>query len=153
VSDRGDSGVGYMESKTILFVDDDEMTLSSLEMTMENEPCRCLYARSGAQALELLSQNKVHVIVTDMRMPDMSGLSLLKIVREKYPKVVRMVLSGYTQVTTLLAAINEGQIFKYITKPWRLEEEFIPCIRAALEHYDRISSIQEGKPDATDKDD
>ena len=153
MSERGENGVRYMEPKTILFVDDDEKILSSLEMTLEDEPVRCLYARSGAEALVLLSQNKVHVIVTDMRMPDMSGLSLLKIVREKYPEVVRMVLSGYTQVTTLLAAINEGQIFKYITKPWRLEEEFIPSIRSALEHYDRINSIQEGKADATDKDD
>jgi len=141
----------YMEPKTVLFVDDEETILTSLEMAVEDEPYQRLYARSGAEALKLLSQNKVHVIVTDMRMQDMTGLSLLKIVREKYPEVVRIVLSGYTQVTTLLAAINEGQIYKYITKPWRLEEQFKPAIRAALEYYDRINSSQDGNPEGTDQ--
>jgi two-component system response regulator HupR/HoxA len=140
-----------MEPKTVLFVDDEETILTSLEMAVEDEPYRRLYAQSGAQALELLSKNKVHVIVTDMRMQDMTGLSLLKIVREKHPEVVRIVLSGYTQVTTLLAAINEGQIYKYITKPWRLEEQFKPAIRAALEYYDQINASQDGNPEATDQ--
>ena len=139
-----------MEPKTVLFVDDEETILTSLEMALDDEPYRRLYARSGAEALELLRQNKVHVIVTDMRMPDMTSLGLLKIVREKYPDVVRMVLSGYTHVTTLLSAINEGQIYKYITKPWRLEEEFKPHIRAALEYYDQINGIRDGDPETTD---
>jgi DNA-binding NtrC family response regulator len=76
-------------------------------------------------------------------MADMTGLGLLRIVREKYPEVVRMVLSGYTQVSTVLTAINEGQIYKYITKPWRLEEQFKPAIHDALEYYDQINGIKD----------
>ena len=66
----------------------------------------------------------------------MSGLELLREVKQKYPHVVRMVLSGYTQVTTVLTAVNQGEIFRYITKPWKLEEEFKPMIREAIEYYD-----------------
>jgi two-component system response regulator HupR/HoxA len=76
------------------------------------------------------------VLITDMRMPEMGGLELLKIVKEQYPHIVRMVLSGYTQVTTLLTAINQGEIYKYITKPWKLEEGFKPAIREAIEYYE-----------------
>ncbi len=75
---------------------------------------------------------------TGMRMPEMSGLELLKIVKEKYPQVIRLVLSGYTQITTLLTAINQGEVYKYITKPWDLEDDFIPTIREALEHYETL---------------
>jgi two-component system response regulator HupR/HoxA len=136
-----------MKSKTVLFVDDEGLLLSTLKLGLEDEPYRCLFATSGAQALELLSQYKVHVIVTDMRMPEMSGLDLLKIIRQKYPNIVRMVLSGYTQVTTLLTAINEGQIYKYITKPWELENEFKPQILAALEYYDRTNGVKAEIPE------
>ena len=70
-----------------------------------------------------------------MRMPEMGGLDLLRIVKKRYPDIVRIVLSGYTQVTTLLTAINQGEIYKYITKPWELEEDFKPAIRQAVEYY------------------
>jgi len=126
-----------MDIKTVLFVDDEERLLSSLKRGLIDEPYKCLFANSGLEALELLSKNKVHVIVSDMRMPEMNGLELLRKVREKYPDIIRIVLSGYTQISTLLLAINEGHIFKYITKPWKLEEEFKPQIRAALEYYEQ----------------
>ncbi len=70
-------------------------------------------------------------------MPEMNGLELLKEVKELYPKTIRIVLSGYTHITTLLTAINQGQIYKFITKPWKLEEEFKPVIREALEFYEQ----------------
>lgn len=70
-----------------------------------------------------------------MRMPEMSGLALLKIVKEKYPHIVRLVLSGYTQVTTLLTAINQGEIFRFITKPWKMEQEFKTVLAQAVEYY------------------
>jgi len=67
----------------------------------------------------------------------MNGLELLKIVKEQYPRIVRIVLSGYTQATTLLTAINQGEIFRFVTKPWKMEEDFKPAIRQAVEHYNR----------------
>ena len=125
-----------MEKRTVLFVDDEEKLLRSLKRGLLAEPYNALFANSGKKALEVLKNNEVHVLVTDMRMPEMSGLELLRIVKEEYPHIVRMVLSGYTQISTLLTAINQGEIYKFITKPWKLEEEFKPAIRQAVEYYD-----------------
>lgn len=125
-----------MEKKTVLFVDDEEKILASLKRGLIDEPYKTLFASSGKKAIEILRQNQVHVIVTDMRMPEMSGLELLRAVKEEYPNIIRMVLSGYTQVSTLLTAINQGEIFRFITKPWKLEEEFKPAVRDAVKHYD-----------------
>lgn len=124
-----------MYDRTILFVDDDEKVLNSLRRGLLDEPYRTLYANSGKEALEILEKNEVHIIVTDMRMPEMSGLELLGIVKEKYPNIVRLVLSGYTQINTLLMAINQGEIFKFITKPWKLEEEFKSVLKQAVDYY------------------
>jgi DNA-binding NtrC family response regulator len=128
-----------METGTVLFVDDEEKILTSLKRGLMDEPYNAIFANSGQEALEILSQNEVHVLVTDMRMPEMSGLDLLRTVKEEYPDIVRMVLSGYTQVATLITAINQGEIFKFITKPWKLEEEFKPAIREAVEYYSFLS--------------
>ncbi|MBW8039005.1 MAG: response regulator [Planctomycetes bacterium] len=125
-----------MEKRTVLFVDDEEKLLRSLKRGLIDEPYNTLFADSGKKALEIFESEQVHVLVTDMRMPEMGGLELLRIVKEKYPHVVRMVLSGYTQITTLLTAINQGEIYKYITKPWKLEEEFKPAVREAIEYYE-----------------
>ncbi|MEJ5260467.1 MAG: response regulator [Anaerohalosphaeraceae bacterium] len=135
-----------MENPTVLFVDDEVRLLQSLRRGLMDEPYLCLFANSGAEALEILKKNKVHVIVTDMRMPEMNGLELLRKVRELYPDIVRMVLSGYTQITTLLTAINEGHIYKFITKPWKLEEEFKPMVREALKYYDTKNPPRESVP-------
>ncbi len=125
-----------MEKRTVLFVDDEEKILKSLKRGLLDEPYNTLFATSGKEAIEILQREEVHVIVTDMRMPEMSGLDLLRVAKKDYPSIVRMVLSGYTQVTTLLTAINQGEIFKFITKPWQLEEEFKPAIREAVEYYE-----------------
>jgi len=125
-----------MEKRTVLFVDDEERVLSCLKGGLLDEPYKTLFASSGKEALEILEQNEVQVIVTDMSMQEMGGLELLKIVKEEYPHIVRMVLSGYTQVTTLLTAINQGEIFRFITKPWDFEEGFKPAVRQAIEYYD-----------------
>ncbi len=131
-----------METGTVLFVDDEEKILTSLKRGLMDEPYKALFANSGQEALEILKQNEVHVLVTDMRMPEMSGLDLLRTVKKEHPNIVRMVLSGYTQVATLLTAINQGEIFKFITKPWKLEEEFKPAIREAVEYYSFLSQRQ-----------
>jgi two-component system, NtrC family, response regulator HupR/HoxA len=123
------------EKRTILFVDDEEKVLKSLQRGLMDEPYECLFATSGKQALDLLDKHTVHVICTDMRMPEMNGLELLKLVKDKHPHIVRLVLSGYTQVGMLLTAINQGEIFKFITKPWSLEEEFKGVIQQAMEYY------------------
>jgi two-component system response regulator HupR/HoxA len=135
------------ENWTILFVDDEVRLLRSIERGLLDEPYHLLFAESGKDALTLLEENEVHIIVTDMRMPEMSGLDLLRIVKEKYPHIVRIVLSGYTQVTTLLTAINQGEIFRFITKPWKMEEEFKAVLRQAVDYHklqvERNTSVTE----------
>ncbi len=119
----------------ILFVDDEENILKSIKRSLIDEPYEVLLANSGEKALEVLKENSVSVIVTDMRMPEMSGIELLEIVKKKYPDIVRIVLTGYSQITTLMAAINSGQIYRYLVKPWKLEEEFKPTLKQALEYH------------------
>ena len=124
-----------MENRTILFVDDEEKLLSSLKRVLADEPYNSLFAKSGKEALEILEREEVHIIVTDMRMPEMSGLELLRIVKKEYPHIIRLILSGYADIDTLLGAINQGEIFRFITKPWKINEELKTTIRQAIEFY------------------
>lgn len=129
------------EKATILFVDDESRVLKSIKRGLIGEPYSCLFALSGAEALEIMASQPVQVIVTDMRMPEMNGLELLREVRKRHPETIRMVLSGYAQTNTVLAAVNEGSVYRYITKPWRLEEDLKAGINDALEVY-RVNQEQ-----------
>ena len=125
-----------MEKRRVLFVDDEGRVLSCLKRGLLGEPYETLFAKSGKEALEILEKNEVHVIVTDMQMPEMDGLELLRIIKKDYPHIVRMILSGFADIQTLLGAINQGEIFRFITKPWDFEKDFKPAIREAIEYYD-----------------
>ena len=125
-----------METRTILFVDDEERILTSLKRGLMDEPYNLLFADSGKKALEILEHNEVHVIITDLHMPDMSGVNLLENIREKYPYIIRLVLSGHTDVKTVLETINRGVIFRFIPKPWGCDDELKITIRQAIEYYD-----------------
>ncbi len=121
----------------ILFVDDEQRVLKSLKRGLIGEPYRALFALSGMEALEILAAEPVQVIVSDMKMPEMNGLELLQEVARKYPDVIRLVLSGYSHTSTVLAAVNEGRIFRYITKPWSIDNDIKPALTAALELFER----------------
>ena len=104
--------------RTILLVDDEEGILSSLRRLLRPEGYRILLANSGAVGLELLAQNDVDVILSDQRMPVMTGVEFLRQVKNIHPNTVRMVLSGYTELQSITDAINEGAVYKFLTKPW-----------------------------------
>jgi two-component system response regulator HupR/HoxA len=126
-----------MKKRTILFVDDDSIVLRSIARGLLDEPYNIFLAESGEEALKILSQQEVHVLVTDIRMPEMDGTELLKIVTKEYPHIVKMVLSGYTDTTDLTKAIHQEGVFEFIPKPWNLQEgeEFRMIIRNAIDHY------------------
>ena len=124
-----------MEKRNVLFVDDEEKILHALKRGLVDEPYEIFFADSGREALGVLKHSEIHVIVTDMRMPEMDGLELLKKVKAEYPHVIRIVLSGYADIEVLLAAINQGEIFRFMTKPWKLNEEIKTTIRQAIEFY------------------
>ena len=125
-----------MKKRTVLFVDDEEHILNFFKNSLLDEPYELLFANGGQQALEILKQQDVHVIVADVRMPEMSGFELLRIVKKDYPHIVRIALSAYTHVETLLTAVNEIEIFKFLAKSDNLMEQLMPAVMEALDYYD-----------------
>ena len=105
-------------TNSLLLVDDEQNVVNALRRLLRREGYRIMTANSGAEALELLALHPVQVIVSDQRMPGMSGVDFLSKVKELYPETVRISLSGYSEVSTVTDAINKGAIWKYITKPW-----------------------------------
>lgn len=124
-----------MVENTVLFVDDEHHILSSIRRGIEDEDFTAVFASSGEEALKIFEERHISVIVTDMRMPGMDGLTLLKAIRMKYPRTVRIVLSGYTQLSQVLATVNHGDIFQFIPKPWNMEGELLATVRRGIEHY------------------
>ena len=129
-------------SHTILCVDDEENILSSLKRLLRKEPYRVLTAAGGEQGLEMLRENEVHLVLTDQRMPGMSGTEFLARVKEAYPAVVRVILTGYTDVDSITESINKGHIYKFFLKPWN-DQNLKLEIRSALEQYDLVQANQD----------
>ncbi|MDI1260011.1 EAL domain-containing protein [Aquabacterium sp.] len=107
--------------RTLLLVDDEESIVSSLKRLLRRDGYDIVTANSGPQGLQRLAEYEVDVILSDQRMPGMTGVELLRRAKELYPKTVRMVLSGYTELQSITDAINEGAIYKFLTKPWNDE--------------------------------
>lgn len=122
-----------MENITVLFVDNDKIFLQSIKRCLLNEPYHKLFAKSCKEALDILKQEKVHVIVTDIRMPDIDGRELLRIVGKTYPSIVKVVVSGYTNMSILQEEFDKSEIFEFIPKPWEDEGVFIKVIRQAID--------------------
>lgn len=118
----------------ILIVDDEAANLRALERLFR-EDYEVLTAGSGSEAVELLRQHDVAALITDQRMPEMTGTELLMTTISLRPRMVRMILTGYTDVDALVAAINGGQVYKYINKPWD-NEELKTTVTRALEHFE-----------------
>ncbi len=110
------------QQPTLLLVDDEENILSALIRMLRRDGYRILTATGADDALDVLGRHDVQVVISDQRMPGTSGTELLSKVKEMYPDTVRMVLSGYTDLAAVTAAINQGAIYKFLTKPWNDEE-------------------------------
>lgn len=124
------------EKHPILLVDDEPEILQSLLGLLRRE--FVLYtAESGAQALEILKEHAVHVIMTDQRMPEMTGVQLMGEVETKYPDAMRIVFTGYADIKAVIEAINSGGLFRYITKPWD-PDELLVVLHEAADRYDEI---------------
>ncbi|WP_051295113.1 EAL domain-containing response regulator [Maridesulfovibrio bastinii] len=106
----------------ILFVDDEELVLKSLERLMFYEPFNVKTAGSAAEAMSLLEENHVDVVISDEKMPVKSGSEFLAEVREKYPEICRIMLTGHADLSAAVHAINEGRIFRFLLKPVDLTE-------------------------------
>ena len=130
---RSSKGDNQMKKK-ILIVDDEAANLRALERLFRKD-YNVLTAQSGVEALTLLQQHDVALLISDQRMPAMTGIELLQNTVPLRPHMVRILLTGYTDVSTLIEAINCGHVYRYVTKPWN-NDELCVTVRRAVEHFD-----------------
>lgn len=121
--------------RILLLVDDEENILLSLTRVFRKDGYRILMAGTGAEGLALLSEHDIGVIVSDHRMPEMTGTEFLCQVKQKYPNSVRIMLSGYTDLKSVTDAINEGATYKFLTKPWD-DDLLRASVREAFEYHE-----------------
>ena len=119
--------------RTLLLVDDEPNILSALRRLLRGDGYHILSAGSSAEGLALLQENVVDVIVSDQRMPGLTGVEFLGIARKLHPETIRIVLTGYTELQSIFGAVNEGAVYKFLTKPWD-EGLLREHIRAAFVH-------------------
>ena len=121
------------EPATLLFVDDEERILRSLRMLFKPR-YQVLTTTDGREALDMVRRERVHVIVSDQRMPIMPGVDLLREVKELSPNTMRILLTGYSDLAAVVGSVNDGEIFRYIHKPWTPAE-----IQAAVDKAAEIA--------------
>jgi len=107
-----------MTNRILLLVDDEPNILKALKRLLRRDGYTILLADSGTEALQILELEPVNVIVSDHRMPVMTGIEFLAKVKQTYPDITRIVLSGFSDLDTITEAINEGNIYKFLAKPW-----------------------------------
>ena len=138
---------------TVLLVDDEPSVLSALRRLFRSQGYRIEQATSGAEALLVLAMQPVDLVISDMRMPEMDGAALLAQVRQNYPSAVRILLTGYADISATIAAINQGAIHRYIAKPWD-DQEMLMVVGEALRRRElelentRLLSITQAQNDA-----
>lgn len=124
----------------ILFVDDEKNVLRSLERLFLDEEYETFTAASGQEGLETIEQSgPFRLIVSDYRMPSMNGVEFLSEVYRRWPETERIILSGYADTAAIVAAINEGRIYKFIAKPWN-DDDLLRTIREILDRYELRAS-------------
>ncbi len=127
---------------TVLFVDDEPNILKALERLLRTEKIRTLCASRPMEALEILEREPVQAVVSDMRMPEQNGAEFLSTVRTQHPEVVRMMLTGHADINIAMDAINRGEIFRLVTKPWN-DVDLKSTIGQALHEYELQHEIHE----------
>jgi len=125
------------ERKKCLLVVDDEPSVSDSVHDLLRLDFHVLKARHADEAYRLLQENEVHVIMTDQRMPKVSGVEMLSRVRVRYPHAIRILFTGYADIEAVIAAINQGRVFRFLKKPWQ-PEEIVDAVREAVAEYDRL---------------
>lgn len=127
-----------MADLAVLAVDDEKSILNSLRRSLRKEPYKLFTAESGAEGLEILAaNNKIQMVISDQRMPNMSGTEFLSQVKKLYPDTMRVVLSGYAEAEAIVDSINRGEVYRFIGKPWE-EDDLKSIIKQGLAHYNLV---------------
>ncbi len=122
--------------RPVLVVDDEPEMLYSLRNLLRHE-FDVHTARSGEEGIKILQEYDIHLVMTDQRMPQMTGVELLHRMKKEHPGAMRLIFTGYADIKTVIDAINQGNVFRYITKPWD-PEELVHALRLAGERHDQI---------------
>jgi response regulator RpfG family c-di-GMP phosphodiesterase len=133
--------IAMPRQQTVLFVDDEVNILKALQRLLRADDMNVLTASRASEALDILEKQPAQVVVTDQRMPEMCGVDFLAGVRERFPDVVRMMLTGYTEINVAVDAINRGEIYRLITKPWN-DDELRATLRQAFNHASLKAEIK-----------
>lgn len=128
--------MAHTKKHTLLVVDDEADVGDSVHDLLRRE-FTVLKARSAEQGMQLMREHEVHIIMTDQRMPKVSGVEFLKSIRAGHPQAIRMLFTGYADLEAVIAAINQGHIFKFLKKPWQ-PEELEQAVHEAAAEYDRL---------------
>lgn len=129
------------EKINIIYVDDEENNLMSFKATFRLK-YNVTIALSGDEALKIMETKSFELIITDQRMPNMTGIEFLEKVLEKHPDPMRLLLTGYADMTAVIDAVNKGKIYHYLTKPWN-EEEVDSTLKRAFEAYQEKKKMKE----------
>lgn len=129
----------------VLFVDDEHNILESLKKTLRKEAYELLIAHSAAEAMTILRRESVQVVVSDEQMPGMSGSQFLSVMRQEQPQTIRILLTGHASIEAAMRAINEGAIYRFLTKPCNALDMVI-TIRRALQLHDLVHAVSDVLP-------
>lgn len=128
---------------TILLVDDEEYILRVLQRVLgEEKRFEMITATNGQEALEKIRHQAIDLVISDQRMPGMTGIELLTQIKQMYPDSVRIILSGFTDIDVLIGAINEGEVCRFLSKPWD-NEELKKIIYATLEQREEMGIVKD----------
>lgn len=136
------------KKRPILVVDDEPEILASLKGLLRRE-FEVFTANSGAEAMQVLQDHVVHLVMTDQRMPQMTGVDLLRKAKDEHPEAIRLIFTGYADVQAVVDAVNQGNIFRYVAKPWD-PDALLQTLREAGETYDRLAAREQLLADLRD---
>jgi len=131
-----------MIEDTILIVDDEENVISALKRIFMDDAINVLSAASALEGIELLKQNAVKLVISDEQMPGMSGSEFLSMIRQEYPHVVRIILTGHASIEAAMKAINDGEIYRFFIKPWN-NYEIRTTVKAAIEKFNLEEELRQ----------
>ncbi len=129
----------------ILLVDDEPLVLQSLSATFRRQ-YNVFTANNGKDAIEVVRQNTIHVVLSDQRMPGMLGHEVLRIIKTISPSTIRILLTGYSDLDAIMNSVNSGEVFRYLTKPWKVDQ-LRETVSAAAEIAMKVSQVYPNKAD------
>lgn len=129
----------------VLYVDDEDNNLIAFRASFRKN--YTIYTASSAiEGFKTLQEHEIHIIITDQRMPGITGIEFLESVIKEYPDPIRMLLTGYADIEAVVNAINKGQVYKYITKPWNEQE-----LKVAIDNAYEVYALREANKELTQK--